>query len=117
MEGGDAGDQGECGDGEAPLTRSFMEQLFGALGGDFATLKQEIEAEVKELKQEDVELGQRVDTLEQAQDAREEELDCHKRELLTLQDKNQELKYQIKDLENRLRRSNIRIKGVPSQAN
>ncbi|KAJ1082901.1 hypothetical protein NDU88_003062 [Pleurodeles waltl] len=65
MEGGDAVDQGVRGDGEAPLTRSFMEQLFGALRGDFATLKQEIAAEVKELKREVVELGQRVDTPEQ----------------------------------------------------
>ncbi|KAJ1117583.1 hypothetical protein NDU88_005781 [Pleurodeles waltl] len=54
--------------------------------------------------------------LEQTHDAREEELDCHRRELLTLQDKNQELQCQLDDLENRLRRSNIRIKGVPAQA-
>ncbi|KAJ1084168.1 hypothetical protein NDU88_004320 [Pleurodeles waltl] len=74
--------------GDAPLTRPFMEQLFGTLLGDFATLKQEIVAEVKEMKQEVMELGQRIDTLEQAQDAREEES----------------------------WRSNIRIKGVPSQA-
>ncbi|KAJ1217077.1 hypothetical protein NDU88_004672 [Pleurodeles waltl] len=104
MEGGDAVDQVVRGDGEAPLTRSFMEQLFGALRGDFATLKQEIAAEVKELKREVIKLGQLVDTLEQARDAREEELDCHRKELLTLQDKNQELQYQIEDLENRARR-------------
>ncbi|KAJ1099764.1 hypothetical protein NDU88_004860 [Pleurodeles waltl] len=92
-----------------------MEQLFGALCRDFAILKGEIAMEVKELKQEVVELVQLVDTLKQAQDAREEELDCHRRELLTLQDKNQEMQYQIEDLENRSWRSNIRIKGVPSQ--
>ncbi|KAJ1096442.1 hypothetical protein NDU88_001584 [Pleurodeles waltl] len=68
------------------------------------------------MKQEVVELGQRIDMLEQAQDAREEELDCHRRELLALLDKNQELQYQIEDLENRSRSLNIRIKGVPSQA-
>ncbi|KAJ1157080.1 hypothetical protein NDU88_009795 [Pleurodeles waltl] len=38
MEGGDAVDRGVLGDGETPLTRSFMEQLFGALRGDFAKL-------------------------------------------------------------------------------
>ncbi|KAJ1189570.1 hypothetical protein NDU88_006314 [Pleurodeles waltl] len=94
-------------DGEAPLTRSFMEQLFEALSGDFATLKQEIAAEVKELKREVIELGQRVDTLEQSRDAQEEEVDCHRRELLILQDKNLERQYQLEDLENRSRRSNI----------
>ncbi|KAJ1186038.1 hypothetical protein NDU88_002823 [Pleurodeles waltl] len=57
-EGGDTGEQGESVEGEAPLTRSFMEQLFRALHRDFATLKQEIAAEVKELKREVVELEQ-----------------------------------------------------------
>ncbi|KAJ1190986.1 hypothetical protein NDU88_000303 [Pleurodeles waltl] len=54
--------------------------------------------------------------VEQAHDAREDELDCHRRELLTLQDKNQELQYQIEDLENRSRLSNNWIKGVPVKA-
>ncbi|KAJ1169268.1 hypothetical protein NDU88_001174 [Pleurodeles waltl] len=40
MEGGELVDLGTQGDGEAPLTRSFMEQLFGSLRGDFAALKQ-----------------------------------------------------------------------------
>ncbi|KAJ1117913.1 hypothetical protein NDU88_006109 [Pleurodeles waltl] len=57
-EGGESVDQGAQGDGEAPLTRSFMEQLFGSLCGDFATVKQEIAAEVKELKRKVVDLGQ-----------------------------------------------------------
>ncbi|KAJ1211781.1 hypothetical protein NDU88_007135 [Pleurodeles waltl] len=100
----------------APLTRAFMEQLFESLCDDLATLKREIAADVKDLKMEVIYLGQCVDTVEQAQDAREDELDGHRRELLSLQDKNQELQYQIEDLENRSRRSNIRVKGVPTQA-
>ncbi|KAJ1171587.1 hypothetical protein NDU88_003448 [Pleurodeles waltl] len=99
-----------------PLTRAFMEQLFGSLREDFATLKREIAAEIKDLKREVVDLGQRVDTIEQMHDAREKELHCHRRELLTLQDKNQELQYQIEDLENRSRHSDIRLKGAPVQA-
>ncbi|KAJ1119870.1 hypothetical protein NDU88_008054 [Pleurodeles waltl] len=43
-------------------------------------------------------------------------LDCHRRDLLTLQGKNEELQYQIEDLVNRSPCSNIRIKGVSSQA-
>ncbi|KAJ1125455.1 hypothetical protein NDU88_003887 [Pleurodeles waltl] len=93
-----------------------MEQLFRSLCEDFATLKQEIMADIKDLKREVVDLGQCVDTIELTPDAREEEMDCHRRELLTLQDKNQDLQYQIEDLENRSRCSNIRIKGVPAQA-
>ncbi|KAJ1090914.1 hypothetical protein NDU88_004042 [Pleurodeles waltl] len=106
-EGSDTGDQGERVEGEAPLTRFFMEQLFGALRRDFATLKQKIPAEVKELKCEVVELGQQVGPLEQTRDAREEKLDCHRRELLILHYKNQGLQYQLEDLENRSRRSII----------
>ncbi|KAJ1217494.1 hypothetical protein NDU88_005088 [Pleurodeles waltl] len=105
-----------CQSDGAPLMRAFMEQLFESLLNDLATLKREIAADIKDLKREGIDLGQRVDTVEQAQDARKDELDCHRRELLTLQDKNQELQYQIEDLENRSRRSNIRIKGVPTQA-
>ncbi|KAJ1088163.1 hypothetical protein NDU88_001322 [Pleurodeles waltl] len=60
--------------------------------------------------------GQHIDTLEQTHNACEEELDCHRGELLTLQDKNQELQYQLEDLENGLRHSNILIKVVPAQA-
>ncbi|KAJ1083195.1 hypothetical protein NDU88_003355 [Pleurodeles waltl] len=102
IEGDAAKSQEVQGGGDAPLTRSFMEHLFGTLHGDFDTLKQEIAADVKEIKREVVELGQRIDTLEQARDTREEELDSHRRELLALQDKNQELQYQIEDLENRV---------------
>ncbi|KAJ1122185.1 hypothetical protein NDU88_000688 [Pleurodeles waltl] len=107
MEGDATKSQKVQGDRDAPLTRSFMEHLFGTLCRDLATLNQEIAAEVKEMKREVVELGQRIDTLEQAQDAREEELDCHRRELLTLQGKNQEMQYQIEDLENRSQCSDI----------
>ncbi|KAJ1129532.1 hypothetical protein NDU88_007900 [Pleurodeles waltl] len=91
VEGGEAAGPGPSeGDG-APLMRAFMEQLFRSLHVDFATLKQEIAADIKDLKREVVDLGQRVDTIEQTNDTREEELDCHSRELLALQDKNQEL--------------------------
>ncbi|KAJ1083614.1 hypothetical protein NDU88_003771 [Pleurodeles waltl] len=89
-----------------------MEQIFGSLCEDFVTLKQEIAAAVKDLKREVINLGQSVDTTEQTDDVQEEEIDHHRRELLTLQDKNQELQYQLEDLENRSRQSNIRIKGV-----
>ncbi|KAJ1119388.1 hypothetical protein NDU88_007574 [Pleurodeles waltl] len=79
---------------KALLTRMFMEQLCGSLHEDFATLKQEVAAEVKDLKREVVGLGQRMDMLERTHNAHEVELEYHRRELLTLQDKNQERQYQ-----------------------
>ncbi|KAJ1120361.1 hypothetical protein NDU88_008532 [Pleurodeles waltl] len=115
-EGEEATDMSQVEDWEAPLTRTFMEQLFGSLLEDFATLKREIAAEVKDLRREVTNLGQRVDTLEQTYDAREKEVDSHRWELITMHDKNQELQYQLEDLENGSRRSNIRVKGVPTQA-
>ncbi|KAJ1157405.1 hypothetical protein NDU88_010118 [Pleurodeles waltl] len=115
-EGGDGTGPAPSEGNRAPLTRAFMEQLFRSLREDFAMLKRDIVADIKNLKLEVIEPSQRVDTVEQTQDAREEELDCHRRELLTLQDKNQNLQYQIEDVENRSRGSNIRIKGIPAQA-
>ncbi|KAJ1203803.1 hypothetical protein NDU88_007584 [Pleurodeles waltl] len=93
-----------------------MEQLFRSLHDNFATLKRKIAADIKDLKREVIDLGQHVEMVEQTHNTQEEELDSHRRELLTLQDKNQDLQYQLEDLENRSRRSNIWIKGVPAQA-
>ncbi|KAJ1105409.1 hypothetical protein NDU88_002815 [Pleurodeles waltl] len=45
----------------APLTRALMEQLFSSLRKEFATLKREIAAGIKDLKRELIDLGQRVD--------------------------------------------------------
>ncbi|KAJ1173383.1 hypothetical protein NDU88_005219 [Pleurodeles waltl] len=67
-EDGEAAGPGPSEDDGAPLTRAFMEQLFRSLREDFATLKQEIAADIKELKREVVDLGQHVDTIEQTHD-------------------------------------------------
>ncbi|KAJ1144971.1 hypothetical protein NDU88_011263 [Pleurodeles waltl] len=114
---------GSCGGSTLGSTRggeqtwlSRCQQLFRSLRDDFTTLKRELAADIKDLKKEVIDLGERVDTIEKTHDEREEGLNYHRRELLTLQDKNQDLQYQLKDLENRSRRSNIRIKGVPAQA-
>ncbi|KAJ1098880.1 hypothetical protein NDU88_003987 [Pleurodeles waltl] len=72
-------------------------------------------ADVKDIKKDLGELGQRVVTLEQASDSGEEELNVHQHEVLELCNKNEELQYYLEDLENRLCRFNIRIKGVPIQ--
>ncbi|KAJ1110782.1 hypothetical protein NDU88_008128 [Pleurodeles waltl] len=101
VESGDTAGPGPSENDGAPLTRPFMEQFFRSLREDFATLKQEIAADIKDLKRELIDLGQRMDTTEQTHDAREEQMDCHRRELLTSQVKNQDLQYQIEDLENR----------------
>ncbi|KAJ1199833.1 hypothetical protein NDU88_003665 [Pleurodeles waltl] len=68
-EGGELAELGPSEDREAPLTRTFMELLFGYLLEDFAAFKQEIAADVKDLKREVFDLGHRVDTLEQTLDA------------------------------------------------
>ncbi|KAJ1080318.1 hypothetical protein NDU88_000537 [Pleurodeles waltl] len=92
-ESGDAAGPGLSESDGAPLTRAFMEQLFRSLWEDFATPKQEIAADIKYLKSEVINLGQRMDTIEKRHNAREEEMDCHRRELITFQDKNQDLQF------------------------
>ncbi|KAJ1135946.1 hypothetical protein NDU88_002375 [Pleurodeles waltl] len=70
----------------------------------------------RDIKRDLGDLGHRVTTLEQTNDTREEEVDVYCCKLLELLDKNEELQYHLKDLDNRSRRSNIGIKGVPLQA-
>ncbi|KAJ1163054.1 hypothetical protein NDU88_003517 [Pleurodeles waltl] len=60
-------------------------------------------------------LEQRVDSLERVHDNQDEEMEEHRCEILSLRDKTADLTYQLEDLENRSRRCNIRIKGVPLQ--
>ncbi|KAJ1142955.1 hypothetical protein NDU88_009267 [Pleurodeles waltl] len=76
--GGEARDTSQVECREAPLTRTYFEQLFGSLREDFATLKLEIAAEVKDVRRAVTDLGQRVDTLERPM--------MHGRKKLTLTD-------------------------------
>ncbi|KAJ1104597.1 hypothetical protein NDU88_002007 [Pleurodeles waltl] len=112
--------RGGSGDGTVeqdanPVTKAFMEQLFGAHREDLADLRQELATTVKELKGEVTELGQGVDTVERTCDRQEEDMDHHRQEIIALQDSNRDLQYRLEDLENRSWRSNIRIRGVPVQ--
>ncbi|KAJ1179782.1 hypothetical protein NDU88_005016 [Pleurodeles waltl] len=97
-----------------PVTKAFIEQLLGVLREDHAALRQEPATTVKELKGEVAELGQRVDMVERTCDI-QEELDHHRQEIIALQDRNRVLQHRLEDLENRSRRSNIGIRGVPAQ--
>ncbi|KAJ1188427.1 hypothetical protein NDU88_005188 [Pleurodeles waltl] len=101
---------------DAPVTRSFLENLFTTLRDDIAALKQELAADVKDMRHNMGEMEQRVDSLERGSDNRDEELEEHKREILALRDKTEDLNYQLEALENRSRRCNICIKGVLLQA-
>ncbi|KAJ1127056.1 hypothetical protein NDU88_005462 [Pleurodeles waltl] len=100
----------------ALVTWQFLESLCGTLKDDIAALKQELAAYVKDIRRNMGELQQRVDSLEQTQDSRDEEPEEHRRKLLSLRDKAVHLNYLFEELENRSRRCNIRIKGVPLQA-
>ncbi|KAJ1207633.1 hypothetical protein NDU88_003023 [Pleurodeles waltl] len=73
---------------DAPVKRSFLEQLFGTLRKDLATFKQDITSDMKDLKEDCNELDQQVNAMDQAGGSQEEELEVHRRELLALKDKN-----------------------------
>ncbi|KAJ1113117.1 hypothetical protein NDU88_001372 [Pleurodeles waltl] len=71
--------------------------------------------DVMEVRRDLGDLDNRVTTLEQTNATRDGEVDAHRHKLLELRDKKEELQYHLEDLENRLCRSNIRIKDVPLQ--
>ncbi|KAJ1165003.1 hypothetical protein NDU88_005433 [Pleurodeles waltl] len=95
------------GEDAAPVAQSFLEQLLGVLREDFATLKQEIATELKNLRKHVGDSGQRVDSLEQSHKSWEEELDAHRQEQLHLRDMNLAMQYHMVDLDNRSQRSKI----------
>ncbi|KAJ1132686.1 hypothetical protein NDU88_010990 [Pleurodeles waltl] len=103
-------------DVDAPGTKPFLENPFTTLRDDIVPSKQELAADVKDIRCNMGELEQRVDSLEWGSDNRHEELEVHKREILTLRDKTADLNYQLEDIENCSGRCNIRIKGVSLQA-
>ncbi|KAJ1210715.1 hypothetical protein NDU88_006077 [Pleurodeles waltl] len=104
---GDGSGEGTVDEDANPVTKAFMEQLFGALQEHLAALRKELATTVKGQKGEVTELGQRVDTMECTCHRQEEDLDLHCQEIIALQDSNRELQYRLEDLENRSRRSNI----------
>ncbi|KAJ1088334.1 hypothetical protein NDU88_001492 [Pleurodeles waltl] len=78
-------------DNTEPVTRTFLESLFGALCTDIATLKQDLTRDIKGLTKDVNKLGDLVDTLERTADTQGEELDPYWHEILELQDRNADL--------------------------
>ncbi|KAJ1097158.1 hypothetical protein NDU88_002285 [Pleurodeles waltl] len=81
-------------DDTEPVMRTFLESLFRALRADIATLKQDLTKDFKGLTKDMNELGDCVDTLERTGETQGEELDTYRCEILELQDRNMELRYQ-----------------------
>ncbi|KAJ1211236.1 hypothetical protein NDU88_006597 [Pleurodeles waltl] len=84
------GDATRTPDEAEPVTRTFLETLFGALRADIATLIQDLAMDIKGLTKDMNELGDRVDSLERTSET-QGELDVHRCEILDLHDKNAEL--------------------------
>ncbi|KAJ1114856.1 hypothetical protein NDU88_003086 [Pleurodeles waltl] len=93
-------------------TRPFLESFFSMLRDDIAALKQELAADVKDFRRNMGEMEQTIDPQEQIRDSGDKELEEHRRKILILRNKAGDLNYQLEDFEKRLRRCNIRIKGV-----
>ncbi|KAJ1092553.1 hypothetical protein NDU88_005663 [Pleurodeles waltl] len=101
---------------DVPVTRALLEKLFTTLRDDIAILKQELAADVKDIRCNMCDLEHRVDSLERVLGNQDEEMEEHRCDILSLRDKTADLNYQLEDLKNRLRRCNIRTKGIPLQA-
>lgn len=61
-------------------------------------------------------VGERVASLEDSATSRDEEIAALQQEILRMQDQHLNLQLHSKDLENRSRRNNIRIRTVPTEA-
>ncbi|KAJ1209836.1 hypothetical protein NDU88_005208 [Pleurodeles waltl] len=99
------------------VTRVFFERLFTTLRDNIAIFKEELAADVKDIRHNMSDLEQRVDSPERVHDNRDEEMEEHWSEILSLSGKTADLNYQLEGLENRSRWCNICIKGIPLQAN
>ena len=98
---------------EEPVTRAFMEELFTSLREDILVFKGEMIKDLKNMQSDVTDIGNRVSTLETLSDAKEEELEFYRQDLMTLKEQNMDLQLHLEDLENRSRRSNVRIRGAP----
>ncbi|KAJ1161509.1 hypothetical protein NDU88_001994 [Pleurodeles waltl] len=78
---------------DAPVTRAFLENLFGALQEDITALKEDIAAHVKHVQRDIGDLGQRLNYLEQTMTPERKSLDGHHWELLELRDTIMGLRY------------------------
>ncbi|KAJ1142993.1 hypothetical protein NDU88_009305 [Pleurodeles waltl] len=96
-------------DAGAPVIKSFLESLFASLRDDIQLVKRDLLQDLKVVRWELEEVGERVATLEEHENAGGEEIEQLQQEMLWLQDQQIELQAHAEDLENRSRRSNIRI--------
>ncbi|OCT70758.1 hypothetical protein XELAEV_18037683mg [Xenopus laevis] len=98
---------------EDPEPQACGPNVHAALQDVQLLFKTELSAAVAEFAKQLRDLGDRVDTLEQHSDAHalslqddQAQLNLHQSQLLTLENK-------VEDLENRSRRGNLRLRGVP----
>lgn len=99
-----------------PVTQSFMAQFMQELKSEIGSLRSEVQACVKDLRKEVGELGGRMDDMEKTLDARTEDQEHLWQRLATLEEQHIELQVKQEDLENRGRRNNIRLRGIPPGA-
>ncbi|KAJ1115925.1 hypothetical protein NDU88_004145 [Pleurodeles waltl] len=77
------------------------------------TLKDNLKSCIREVQKEVTEVDERVDDLERTIDAREQDQKMVWRCMVTLEEQHIELQLKQEDLENRSRRNNVRIRGMP----
>ncbi|KAJ1136378.1 hypothetical protein NDU88_002795 [Pleurodeles waltl] len=82
---------------EAPLMRSFKEELVRDLKEDFSYLKEELRSEIQAIKHELKEAGGSVDTLEGQQYVHKEEKGFFFKELLTFKELVENLQSLLED--------------------
>lgn len=69
-------------EGGEPITKAFLESLFGTLQDDIQSLKQEIKAELKEVRRDMEAIGERVGGLVSKSDDHDVEMSSLQQEVL-----------------------------------
>ncbi|KAJ1166869.1 hypothetical protein NDU88_007265 [Pleurodeles waltl] len=109
--------QGEVeADGESPVTKGFLTSLFNSLRVDLQERQRDISQEMRELRSDITSLGERVSSMANNEISRGEEVEQLQQEIPRLREQQEQLQIATEDLENRSRRHNIRIRGVPHRA-
>ncbi|KAJ1181228.1 hypothetical protein NDU88_006438 [Pleurodeles waltl] len=101
---------------ESPVTKGFLTSLFYSLRSDIQELRRDLSQEVRELRGEVTSLGGRVAQMEDGEISHGEEVAGLQQEVVRLREQQDHLQITVEALENRLRRHNIQIRGVPAGA-
>ncbi|KAJ1141786.1 hypothetical protein NDU88_008114 [Pleurodeles waltl] len=106
-------------DTEVPVKPLLDQGAVASLKKDLENVKRELSQDLRSVQKDLAEIGDRVSTLEENASGTDEQLEILQQELICLKEQHVDLQAHAEDLQNRLRRNNIHIRGVstPTEGN